>query len=260
MVAESLKVSLENDAALMHLFSVKIIGRAIAIAVKDEEIASKEDIALLVKQLVAASVTVFKNLTVEGERFDDRLFVAVADIVYETYAKTGVIEPETLFELMPTLNMIQAPLSNEIDSIAVKLTSAHLSDVQDAGAIRLEIGLAIAKVIPFLSSFFGEFLNEKSQITAAMDCIIQGMSFVVGQADSVKFSQDYILGIFRQLTDLYQATASEYIQRTGCDALKADDVKSVKSEFAKNVGLLALSIQYCTPFFAELIQSGTDDA
>lgn len=260
MVAESLKVSLENDAALMHLFGVKIIGKAIVIAVKDEEIASKEDIALLVKQLVTASVEVFKSLTVKGEKFDERLFEAVADIVYETYAKTGVIEPETLFELLPTLKMIQAPLSNEIEPISVKLTSTYLPDVRDANAVRLETGLAVAKVIPFLSSYFGEFLNEKSQITAAMDCIIQGVSFVVGQGDADKFNQDYILGVFRELTDLYQATASEYIQRTGCEALKADDVKSIKSDFAKNVGLLALSIQYCTPFLTELAQSGDADA
>ncbi len=263
MVAASLKVSVEDDPALMHLFGIKIIGQAIATAVQQEEIASKEDIALLVKQLVAATVEVFRSLTKEDvakAKFDDSLFEAIAEIVNETYSKTGVIEAATLFELLPSLKLLQLPWTDEIEPLATKLTSKHIPEVKDTEAVKLAIGFAVARVIPLLSSFFGEFLNEKSQITAAMDCIIQGVGFIVNQSDVERFNQDYILGVFKELCDLYQSTVREYIRRTGCTELKADNVKAIKGDFARNVGLLALSIQYCSPFLMDIVNAGTIDA
>ncbi|GGB65917.1 hypothetical protein GCM10011607_28280 [Shewanella inventionis] len=207
--------------------SFETIGAALNSVICSQECATIEDRAFLMKSIIEEARNLKDKLYSEGVELDDKIAI---DVICAIGEKTGLYDLETMSKVYPIVDIVCSYI--EEDSTTNRFPLSKKTQLQ-----------TITRLIPLISRAFSDYTNERNLFLSVLDAIEQAIAYLTKtcnlNCDIGDESETYL----EACTDLYIATLTQFLTDKNQKYLLQDDLKQIRVNYGKNIGLLILSIQ-----------------
>ncbi|QIR16503.1 hypothetical protein [Shewanella aestuarii] len=217
----------KSSGVTISKLTFESIGTALNTVVNSSECNSVEDRAHLLKTIIDQSGILQRKLKDAGVELDDS---AAMELICSIGDKTGVYDCEMMCKVYPIIDFITGHLNDEQDIERYSFTQK--SQLQ-----------TITRLIPIISRTFSDYTNERNLFLSVLDAIERAITYLIKtcnlNCDLTDESNIYL----NACTELYISTVKSFLEENNKKHLLQDDLKQIRTQYAKNIGLLILSLQ-----------------
>lgn len=245
-VAESSSKS--EPAIVSSEANMHVASNLISSAVTNQEFSSLEDLGYLLKVLIEQVCSVNEALN-KGANSKQNILTATY-LVCDLYEKTNLTNFESLKKIIPALQILEPnkyeELIPDISDVLTKLICEDIPENPSADAKAKLISI-IGRLIPVLSSCFGEYVNIKNQIISALDAITKGVEYLLNQSGGKAMGSSWVLTCLDVSVELYIASVKQQIKSINKEDITPAMMAEIKKIYSNNLGYLVLAVKYMNP-------------
>lgn len=245
-VAESTlkkELAIVSSEANMH-----VATNLISSAVSSQEFSSLEDLGYLLKILIEQVCSV--NETFNQVAKSKQNILTSTYLVCDLYEKTNLTDFVSLKKIIPALQILEQnsydELIPDINDVLTKLLCEDIPHNPSAEA-KAKLMSIIGRLIPVLSSCFGEYVNIKNQIVSALDAITKGVEYILNQSGGKAMGSSWVLTCVDVSVELYIASVKQQIKCINNSDITPAMMSEIKKIYSNNLGYLVLAIKYMNP-------------
>jgi hypothetical protein len=227
-----------------------IVTNLLVSAISGAEFNSEEDLALLLKNLLeqVSDIHETMNNCVES----DENVMASTLLVCDIYEKTNVTNLSSLKKIIPAFQMLESKnfemiIPDVSDLLRNLLATESASQDVQVTSDKAKLLSILCRLIPVLSSSYGEYVNIKNQIVTALDAISKGIDYLMQNSGGKQMGRTWMLTCIDVSVDLYILSIKQQLLKSKNGEISIEMMSEVKKIFANNLGYLVLSVRYMFP-------------
>jgi hypothetical protein len=229
--------------------NILVVTSLLASAISSAEFNSEEDLALLLRNLIeqVSSIHETMNNCVES----DLNVMASTYLVCDIYEKTNLTNLNSLKKIIPAFQILEPKnfesILPDVADLLENLLSAGGSDDGQITSDKAKLLEILCRLIPVLSSSYGEYVNIKNQIITALDAISKGIDYLMQNSGGKLMGRAWMLACIDVSVDLYISSIKQQLSKSENGEISIAMMSEIKKIFANNLGYLVLAVKYMTP-------------